>query len=164
MAKNGYTLCIDQASNQAGASLWLDNSLVATKALTVPEKSWGYARRVQFLANALTEWLVAELGSKSKVTTVIFEGVRSRHVLVTVGAFLTSPMIDAHLFKHSFVESFQWKSYAQKRGATGPFLKIKGLKALSEIGWPQDLIPETDDEADSIIQYLTYQELNKDEK
>lgn len=151
---------MDQASNQPGFSLWFDDNLMATVALTVPDPKWTYARRVQYLATELSIWLCKQLGPRARISTVLFEGVRSRQVLVTVGAFLTCTQIDAHLFKHSFIESSQWKSYAKRRGATAPFIKIKGRKALEEIGWTKEM-PATDDEADSILMYLTWMELRK---
>lgn len=156
MSNVGYVLSIDQASNQAGVSLWFNDVLQSSTALTVPEKKWVYSRRARFLVDALTEWLVKQLGSKSKVQTVVFEGTRAWRVQVMIGAFLTSPIVEAHLFEHSLVYSSSWKKYAADRGATGTFAKIKGLKALSEIGWKD--LPETDDEADSILQYLTWKE------
>lgn len=91
---------------------------------------------------------------------MVFEGVRSRLVLCTVGAFLTVPRIQAVISQtKNFVESTTWKKYAQRNGATGPIADVKGVKALREIGFPLDRYPiQSDDIADSILIYKAWTE------
>jgi hypothetical protein len=153
----GWTLAMDQASNQAGASLWRNGKFVSSATLTAI-KTDKFSRRLVTLVAQLDEWLDREIGPSAKLNHVVFEGVRSRLVLVTVGAFLTSRHIDASLSpQQSFVETSSWKSWAQKRGATGLFKNIKGITALAETGWVGPT-PDSHDAADSILIYLTYSE------
>jgi hypothetical protein len=148
---------MDQASNQAGASLWRNGKFVSSTTLTAV-KTDKFSRRLVTLVAQLDAWLDREIGPTAKLNHVIFEGVRSRLVLVTVGAFLTSRHIDASLSpQQSFVETSSWKSWAQKRGATGTFKDIKGTKALMEVGWGGPA-PDSDDASDSVLIYLTYSE------
>lgn len=154
----GFILSIDQASNAAGVSLWHDGQLKAHTVLRSNSSSDSFARRLQTQVPQLTAFLDAHLPEKLKLTKVLFEGMKARLVLVTIGAFLTCPRLDNKLHaQHSFVESSSWKKWAQQHGATGPFKEIKGVKALKEIGYPVDkLAIDSDDVADSILIYLTW--------
>lgn len=156
---DGYVLAIDQASNVAGVSLWHNGDLVGVTCLTATSTD-SMARRLQTQVPQLTSFLDTHLPAGLLIRKILFEGVRSRLVLITVGAFLTCPRIDAKMHqKFTFVESSAWKKYAQKRGATGPFKEIKGVKALKETGWspPADLRGViNDDVADSILMYLCW--------
>jgi hypothetical protein len=123
---------MDQASNQAGASLWRNGKFVSSTTLTAV-KTDKFSRRLVTLVAQLDAWLDREIGPTAKLNHVIFEGVRSR------------------------LETSSWKSWAQKRGATGTFKDIKGTKALMEVGWGGPA-PDSDDASDSVLIYLTYSE------
>ncbi len=158
MAKtDGYVMSIDQASKSAGASLWYNDKLVATALFTAPGDD-KYSRRVQSLAEQCTVFLDSHLPKKVNIEKIIFESVRMKLVIITVGCFLTCPRIDARLHeKASFIPSMSWKKWAADRGATGPFKEIKGVRALKESGFPLDGIePLNDDVADSIMMYQTW--------
>ena len=151
----GFVLSIDQASNVAGVSLWFSGGLIATTTLLSARPSDPFSRRVQDQVAQLTTFLETHTPPETLIDRVIFEGVRARLVICVVGAFMTCPRIDAKLSeKANFVESSSWKNYARARGATGPFSEIKGVKALTEIGWDMVKHPVvSDDIADSILMY-----------
>ena len=154
---DGWVLSIDQASNFAGVSLWRDGRLFDTTVLN-GGGSDVFSRRLCHQVPQLTAFLDRNVARDTKVHKVIFEGVRARLVLITVGAFLTCPRIDAKMHQQfSFVESSSWKKWAQSQGATGPFKEIKGVKSLKETGFPTDKYPDmTDDIADSIMMYKVW--------
>ena len=153
------TLAIDQASNSAGCSLWNDKQLIATTVLVSRSPKDTFSKRLQYQVPQLTEFL----RGKPQVDHVLFEGVRARLVLITVGAFLTCPLLDVKLSeKTSFVGSSTWKHWASQRGATGKVKDVKGVKALREIGFPVDYHRITsDDIADSVLQFLAWREKQK---
>lgn len=152
-----YVLSIDQASNAAGVSLWRNGQRLATATLRSAKSSDPFGKRLATQMRALEAWL--DQLRIEKIQHVVFEGVRSRLVLVTVGAFCAARQLQSCRLhpKHSFVESTSWKRWAQKRGARGPLKDIKGVQALIDIGYPVEGI-NTDDEADSILQYLTWRD------
>lgn len=154
----GYVLSIDQASNQAGVSLWYDGELMGHAVLYSQATTDPYARRLQHQVPQLTDFLNKQLPRGVDIDKVLFEGMKNRLVLITVGAFLTCPRINAKLHqKFSFVESPSWKKWAKTQGATGFTKDVKGVKALSEIGYPVTACHITsDDVADSILMYLTW--------
>jgi hypothetical protein len=156
--EQGYVLSIDQASNAAGVSLWLDGALIATTVLTSKSAGDPFSRRIQGQLDQLNEFIDTHVPVDIIITKVIFEGVRSRLVMIVAGAFLTCPRIDAKISeKHNFIESSSWKNYARARGATGTFKDIKGVKALRECGWDFEKYPITsDDVSDSILMYKTW--------
>ncbi len=158
--EQGYVVSIDQASNNAGVSLWYNGDLKAWVLLSSFSPKDPYSYRLQVMVTQLERWLDSQLPEGQVISQIVFEGVRSRLVLCTVGAFLTVPRIQAKLHQQkNFVESTSWKKYAQIRGATGPIKDIKGVKALREIGFPLDRYQITsDDVADSCLQYLTWRE------
>ncbi len=155
----GWVVAVDEASNCAGVSLWRDDLLVAVTTLNSDHKTQKISRRLQTQVEQLTSFLSLHLAAGDTVDTVIFEGVRARLVLITVGAFLCCPYINTALgAKTSFVESRQWKAWAKMHGAhSQPFTEIKGVTALREI-------PELskyhwidqDDIADSVLIYMTW--------
>lgn len=160
--EQGWTLAIDQASNCAGVSLWYNGRLHSTTTLNSTRSTDPLPKRLQTQVPQLTQFLERQLPKGDRVSQVLFEGVRSRIVLVTVGAFLTCPGL-AHCkvsAATSFVESSTWKYWAKRHGATGPVKDIKGIKALSETGFPPEQINlmSTDDEADSVLLYLAWRE------
>lgn len=157
-AETGFVLSIDQASNMAGVSLWHNGNLKAHTVLRSNAASDSFARRLQTQVPQLTTFLDEHLPTGLKITKVLFEGMKSRLVLCTIGAFLTCPRLDTKLHaQHSFIESSSWKKWAQAHGATGPFKEIKGVKALQEVGYPTVATGITsDDVADSILMYLTW--------
>lgn len=158
--EHGYVLSIDQASNIAGVSLWYNGDLKATTTLNSKNSSDPFSRRIQYQLDQLTPFLDKNLPSDVLIEKVVFEGVRSRLVLIVVGAFLCCPRISAKMHeKANFVESSKWKKWAQMRGAVGPFKDIKGVKALMEAGWDMEKYPvDSDDVADSILQYLAWRD------
>lgn len=158
--EQGYVLSIDQASNAAGVSLWQTGRLIAHTVLKSRKAADPLSVRLQCQVPQLTTFLNQNVPGDGCVTKIIFEGVKARIVMVTVGAFLMSPRIAVKLHqRHTFVESRQWKKFAADRGATGPFKDIKGLRALREIGFPvDDHGIDSDDVADSILIYLTWRE------
>lgn len=155
----GWVLAIDQASNQAGVSLWRNGRLIAVTVLASESASHKFSRRIQHQLPQLTAFLDAHLGPSELITKVVFEGVRARLVLITVGSFLCCPRIDAIMHQYAnFVESTSWKVWARNHGAQAEKLKdIKGIKALGETGFPL-LDITSDDVADSILIYLTWRD------
>lgn len=156
----GYILSVDQASNIAGVSLWYNGDLKATTTLVSKSSNDPFSRRIQYQLEQLTAFLDAQLPADTVIEKVIFEGVRSRLVIIVVGAFLCCPRISAKLHdKANFIESMSWKRWAQLRGAQGPMKDIKGVKALREAGWDFDKYPvDSDDIADSLFIYLTWRD------
>lgn len=159
--ENSWILSVDQASNLAGASLWHNGVLIDTELLQSKKNTDPIATRLVTQVTQLTSWLDGILPEGEYIKDVVFEGVRSRIVLITVGAFLTCPHLrycKVHP-KRNFVESLLWKYYAKARGAEGPAKDIKGVKALREIGFPVDehrIL--SDDIADSLLIYLTWRD------
>lgn len=156
--EQGFVLSIDQASNAAGVSLWNTGQLTAHTVLRSTRAVDPLSVRLQTQLPQLTAFLNEHLPANGLISKVIFEGVKARLVMSTVGAFLVCPRIAAKLHdKHTFVESRQWKKYAADRGAAGPFKDIKGVKALREIGFEVDRYGiDSDDVADSVLIYLTW--------
>lgn len=156
--ERGFVLSIDQASNAAGASLWFDGVLQAWTVLNSKSKLDTFSARMQAIVAQLDEWLNIMLTRDQIINQILFEGVRSRLVLCTVGAFCTIPKIQAHVkVPANFIESTSWKVYARDRGATGKLAEIKGVRALREIGFPLDKYPiVSDDVADSCLIYLKW--------
>lgn len=153
-------LCIDQGSNLAGVTLWQKDgfrspSKLLASALLKADPKAKYTTRIQQLVPQLTEFLA----DKPRVELLLFENVRPKLVLVTVGAFLTCPHLDLSLTEYnSFVSSSTWKTWARERGATGPYTKIKGRKALGETGFDMSTIPDSDDVADSVMMFLAWEQ------
>lgn len=158
MAKDsGYVLSIDEASNLAGISLWLNGNLIAQVCLKATKK-FSYSRRLQELTDQLNDFLNSSLPPDVVIEKVVMEGVRSRTVQMVCGAFLTCKRIDAEL-KGAFVETPSWKRWAKDHGATQPFHEIKGVFALREVGFPvDDHAIVSDDVADSCLQLLCWKE------
>lgn len=157
--EQGLVLSIDQASNAAGVSLWQNGELLATMVLKAAKATDPMSARLRQQVEQLTVFLSKHVGDGGMITKILFEGVRARLVMTTVGAFLTCPLINAKVHPTaSFVESFAWKKYARDRGATeASFKDIKGVKALRDIGFDVDGFGiESDDEADSVLIYLTW--------
>jgi hypothetical protein len=158
LKEQGWVLVIDQASNAAGVSLWYNGVLKQTTVLLSASPKDPLPKRLQCQVAQLNKFLSTHLPESAVITKIVFEGVRSRLVLVTVGAFLTCDRIHAKISpKTSFVESTSWKRWAQRHGATGPIGDIKGVKALKETGFPVDGI-DSDDIADSILIFQTWRE------
>lgn len=151
---------MDQASNSAGVSLWYSGNLRATTALLSDKSTDSMPRRLQSMVFQLNGFLDREVPKPDVINRVIFEGVKSRLVMVTVGAFLTCPRIQARISPtKDFVQSMSWKSYARKNGALGPIGDIKGVRALRDIRFPVDQYRIlSDDIADSVLIYLTWRE------
>lgn len=158
--ENGWILAIDQASNCAGVSLWSHGQLVATTTLNSDSPKDALGKRLSRQVEQLKDWLDTRLG-KAEIKTLLFEGVRSRLVLVTVGAFVCVPQLrncKIHQ-RHSFVESSSWKRWAQKRGATGKLGDIKGVQALREAGFDVEAHRiDSEDVADSVLIYLCWRD------
>lgn len=156
--ERGWVLSIDQAANAAGASLWYNGALVGTATLRSRRATDSISVRLRTIVDQLTEFLREKLPEGDRIVTVIFEGVQSRMVMITVGAFLVCPYLDARISPTlSFVQSSSWKSWAAKRGASGPKKDIKGVKALREVGFPVENIA-SDDEGDSCLIFMTWRE------
>jgi hypothetical protein len=158
--ERGWVLSIDQASNAAGVVLWYDGRLIAQTCLLANKSSDAISVRLRTIVAGLTLFLDQHLGPEDSVKQVVFEGVKSMMVVLSIGAFLTCPRICAKLSpKQSFVYSSSWKKWAAKRGALGPVSEIKGVRALRDIGFPVDEYRIlSDDVADAVLIYLTWRE------
>lgn len=156
----GWILAIDQASNAAGVSLWYNGELRATTVLRSKSASDVFSRRIQYQLEQLNDFLNEQLPPNVDVEKVLFEGVKSKLVLIVVGAFLCCHRIHAKMHdKASFVYSSSWKTWAKRHGATGPVSDIKGCKALAETGFDMDTHHiRSDDTADSILIYLAWRD------
>lgn len=151
----GYVLSIDQASNAAGVSLWLNGNLIATTVLRSRKPTDPFSRRVQYQLEQLTDFLNEHLPPGLDVQKVLFEGVKSRLVLIVIGSFLCCPRIHAKMSESaSFIYSSSWKQWAKKNGAAGPTADIKGCRSLAETGF--DMVTHhivSDDISDSVMIY-----------
>jgi hypothetical protein len=158
--ERGYVLSVDQASNVAGVSLWYDGTLQATTTLVSKRAGDPFSRRIQYQLEQLNTFIDVHVPADIILDKVIFEGVRSRLVMIVAGAFLTCPRIDAKITEsYNFVESSSWKNWARARGAKGDFKSIKGVPALQQCGWDFDKYPITsEDVADSILMYLCWKD------
>ena len=158
--ERGWVLSVDQASNAAGLALWYDGKLVATSVVNSDKSSDAISVRLRTIVGGLTAFLDRHMGAGDRICTIVFEGVKSRLVMVTVGAFLTCPRIHAKLHpKGSFIGSMAWKRWAQRHGALGILKDIKGVRALREIGFPVDQHRIlSDDVADAVLIFLTWRE------
>lgn len=161
-------MCIDPASNECGVTLWYLNpekaqyEILASKTLSSLSSKQPYSQRLLTIRNQLGSFLEENgFSEESPISFVVCEGVRSRLVQVSLGAFLALSSICVRLHpQHSFIEATSWKAFARSKGATGPLKDIKGLKALEEIGWKSDVEIKTDDEADSVLIFLTWETRN----
>lgn len=160
----GWVLFIDQASNAAGIALVKDGELVATETICSTRSSDVISQRLQDQIPRLTDFLNKYVPYGLTVDRVVFEGVRARLVLISVGAFLMCPRIKTRLSPtDSFVETGRWKGWAKRQGATGPLKDVKGIRSLKEVrpdlfGKDSGFNIKTDDEADACFMWLTYKE------
>ncbi len=159
--EQGWVLFIDQASNAAGVALSRDGELVATETVRSLSANHVISQRLQDQIPRLTEFLDKYVPRGDMIGNVIFEGVRARLVLISVGAFLMCPRIKTRLSPTgNFVESRAWKAWAKRRGASGPIKDVKGLKSLREVR--PELFErfniKTDDEADAVFMFLTWKD------
>lgn len=164
--RKSKTLSVDQASNQAGVSLWSPTSdLLACTVLQSESPKDPFSKRVTDQVEQLNTFLEEHLADGEEITHVLFEGVRSRLVLVTVGAYMTCPYLMAGLSpQHSFVESRTWKAWAKRHGAKAFISEIKGIQSLLETGFNMPPgMPLTEDIADSIMMYLAWKERHEPE-
>lgn len=163
--ERGYILAVDQATNTAGVTLWKNGRVQAGAVISSLGKSIPFSKRMQNQLVQLNEFMDEHLPFDKELSNIIFEGVRSRLVLVVVGAFCTCPTITVDVSaKKNFVETPSWKSWARKHGALEPvFGKIKGVKALTETGFfsTTNFRTDSDDVADSILIYLTWRDREK---
>lgn len=163
--EQGYILCVDQATNTAGITLWLNGEVIAGTALEATSKNDPFSVKMRSHLVQLTDFLNANLPSEISLNRILFEGVRSRLCMVVVGAYCACPRITAKLHPTAtFIETPQWKSWARKHGALEPeFGKIKGVKALTETGFfnTTNFRTDSDDIADSILIYLTWRDREK---
>lgn len=157
--EHGWILAIDQASNAAGVALFSHGEFVAAATLKSHSSKDAFGKRLAFQAEQLADFLHTRMG-KAEIKVLLFEGVRSRIVLCTVGAFCAVPQLqNCRLHpRHSFVESSSWKTFAKKHGAVANDKgEIKGIHALSMIGWDFDKHPiSSDDEADAVLIYKAW--------
>lgn len=155
--EQGYVLAIDQASNAAGVTLWYNGELLAHTLLESGSESDPISARLRKMRQDLSDFVRPYIGGSS-IRKVVFEGVRSRIVALTVGAFISIDEIDTNLHqKWNFVESPSWKRWAQEHGAKGKLSEIKGLKALRETGFPVDEHGIVhDDVADAVLIFKTW--------
>lgn len=160
MKGEGYVLSVDQASNAAGVSLWLNQHLVAHTVLKSKSSKDSFSRRVQAQAKDLCCFLDAHLPQGEVIKTVLFEGVRSRVVLTVIGSILVNERIDSVLNASTMISPSSWKKWAQTMGATGPLKDIKGVPALRQVKFDVDGHGITsEDVSDSILIFLCW--LNK---
>lgn len=155
---SGWSLFIDQASNAAGVALCHDGELRGTETLCSIRSTDVMSRRLQDIMPQLTHFISKYVPQGEYVEKVFFEGVRSRIVLITVGAFLMCPRIKAWISPtRNFIETGTWKAWAKRNGATGPQKDIKGIRSLREIRpelFERHRI-KTDDEADAVLMFLS---------
>lgn len=156
----GFVLSIDQASNLAGVSLWKDGSLAAWTVLESASSKDQFGRRLVTQIAQLTGFLDDELNDDERIKVLLFEGVKSSHVLATIGAFCTCPhLIDCKFNpRHSFISALSWKKFVRDYGLSQQrFKDIKGVQALKDIEWDFEEYPiASEDVADSILIYLTW--------
>lgn len=157
---NKYVLSIDPASNLCGVSLWKNGSYYTSTVLKSRNSRDPFSIRMQTICTDLATFLDLHIKDE-KIETVVSESVRSRLVSLCLGSIIVSPYIVANIKPNeTFIVPSQWKAYCKRHGATGPTKDIKGVKALIEIGWDMKKHPVmSQDEADSILIYLTWKEL-----
>ena len=161
MKTSGWVLFIDQASNAAGCALTKEGKLVATETICSTRASDVISQRLQDQIPRLSDFLNKYVPLGETINHVVFEGVRSRIVLISVGAFLMCPRIKARLSPTgNFVETRTWKSWAKRQGASGPTKDVKGIRSLREIrpGLFERFRIKTDDEADACMMFFAWLE------
>lgn len=161
MKDPGYILFIDQASNAAGVALVKDGELMATETICSTRSSDVISQRLQDQIPRLSDFLNKYVPYGEFVRNVVFEGVRSRIVLISVGAFLMCPRLKCRISpKDNFVETRTWKAWAKRQGATGPTKDVKGMRSLREVR--PELFErfriKTDDEADAVLMMYAWME------
>lgn len=160
MKGEGYVLSVDQASNAAGVSLWLNRALIGHAVLKSKSSKDSFSRRIQAQARDLREFLDAHLPEGVVIKTVLFESVKSRIIMAVIGSVLVQERIDATLTPATMIGSMSWKKWAHGMGALGPLKDIKGVPALRQVKFDVDGHGITsEDVADSILIFLTW--LNK---
>jgi hypothetical protein len=157
MKGEGYVLSVDQASNAAGVSLWLNRSLVGHAVLKSKSSKDSFSRRIQAQAKDLKAFLDAYLPAGEVIRVVLFESVKSRIIMAVIGSVLVHDRIDATLTAATMIPSMRWKKWAQGMGATGPLKDIKGVPALREVKFDVDGHGITsEDVSDSVLIFLTW--------
>lgn len=147
----GYHLAIDQASKEAGFSLWKDGQYVTGGVLVCKHGEIGF--RLQNLVKQLNLVLHRYLSPTDKVDIIIGENVRNNVVMACLGAFLMAH--EAIVGRLELVSPSSWKARARvvMPGVRDP----KGIPALIALGWDTDKFEVQDDNhADSIMIYLAY--------
>ena len=94
---------------------------------------------------------------EAHVAVLITENPPHTLLKAVIGAVLMTEGVDSMFSDAHTVGVSEWKAWAKKRGAEGPFGLIKGVAALTASGFP---CPPGigDDEADAILVYLTYRD------
>ena len=153
-----YSLSIDPATHCAGVSLFKNNELVSWTILTSNHSRDNLTDRMKAQVTQLEEFLQLNLPKGEMVGRIIMEDVRSKLLILSAGAYLTCPYIDAKVaYPYHFISPSKWKSWARRRGASGNSKEIKGLAALRMIKWDFDKYPiMSDDVADSVMQYYCW--------
>lgn len=150
-------LSIDQASNCAGVSLWehdkLD-TLIATTELKSNSPKDSLPIRLVTQREQLRIFL--QKYGQYPPDYVVCESVKSKMVMVVIGALLSIPEITCKVTAADWVPSLSWKKFARDRGATGPFNEIKGMKALRECTYGEVYDFDSEDIADSVLIYKTW--------
>ena len=119
-----------------------------------------FGKRLYAQVQQLERFLDTHLDEGEMIDQLLFEGVRSSHVLTTVGAFCIAKQLQGCKFspKACFVGALRWKAWARKNGATSQkFKEIKGVTALREVGFDVDAYGiESEDAADSCLIFLCW--------
>lgn len=151
MAKDGrLTLSVDSGSNHMGLSLWDGIEFLRSGTVHAGKPTDPYSKRMKDIRAGFNAWLAED----GPITTVVSENIRLQLITIPLGiVFLHASTVAPFKTCHAISPS-SWKKWAQLHGATGKFKDIKGLKALSEVGWPHPC--HSDDEADSILIALCY--------
>lgn len=152
-----FVLSIDQASNCAGVSLWghdEQDTLIAFTELLSNSSKDPLPVRLVTQREQLRAFL--QFYSEYPVDHVVCESVKSKMVMVVIGALLAIPEIKCKVTPADWVPSLSWKKWARDRGASGPFHDIKGMKALRECTYGETYLFDSDDIADSVLIYKTW--------
>lgn len=153
-----YCLSIDPGSNLCGISLWEDDKIIDTIALTGGKlKNW--SARLSKMSQQLEDFLNEH--DIDTVTIVVAERIMFGNppLQITVGYLINNKHIHANITPKSFILPAVWKAFAKKNGWTDRI--CKGVVVIEKC-FPQYLpfCKKSEDIADSILIYLAWRRKN----
>ena len=156
--ERGYILSIDPASLKCGASLRHNGQLIGWAKIDGGKKSTPMSEKMRRQAAQIDLFLNEHIPEGEFVHTVVFELTDNMVLNVSMGPWFSAAQVRVPIIKKThYIRPSVWKKWAQAQGAEPPSARIKGLKALREIGWDFNTYPiDCDDVADSVLIYMAW--------